>query len=60
MIGDDELAPQLTRAEEELIVESVAWCVSRTVGLDTDANSFPYLAPWAEQAVSTCSSALQR
>ena len=50
LIGDDELAPKLTRAEEELIVESVAWCCCQTVDLTTDANSIPYLASWAQNA----------
>ena len=50
LVGDDELAPKLTYAEEELVVESVAYCVCQTVGLATDANSIPYLASWAEAA----------
>ena len=50
LVGVDELAPDLTYAEEELVVESVAYCVCQTVGLATDENSIPYLASWAEQA----------
>jgi hypothetical protein len=49
-VGDDQDAPQLTYAQEELVVESVAWSCCQTVGLDTSANSIPYLASWAEQA----------
>jgi hypothetical protein len=40
----------LDYAQEELIVESVAFCCCQTVGLDTSANSIPYLASWAEPA----------
>ena len=42
--------PRLTYAEEELIVESVAFTVCGAVGLDTEASSVPYVASWAEQA----------
>ena len=31
-------------------MESVAFCCCQTVGLDTSANSIPYLASWAESA----------
>ena len=31
-------------------MESIAWSSCQTVGLDTSANSIPYLASWAEQA----------
>ena len=41
---------KLTYAQEELVVESVAWSCCQTVGSDTSANSIPYLASWAEQA----------
>ena len=40
----------MTYAEEELVVESIAYCVCQTVGLATDENSIPYLASWAEDA----------
>ena len=33
-----------------MVVESIAFCCSQTVGLDTTANSIPYLTSWAEQA----------
>ena len=46
----DDLAPHLSYAEEELVVESVAYCVCQTVGLATDVNSIPYLASWAQEA----------
>jgi IrrE N-terminal-like domain len=41
---------QLSYAEEELVVESIALCACDLVGLDTSANSIPYLASWAESA----------
>jgi antirestriction protein ArdC len=41
---------KLTYAQEEIVVESVAWSCCQTVGLDTSTNSIPYLASWAEQA----------
>jgi hypothetical protein len=41
---------KLTYAQEELVVESIAWSCAQTVCLDTSANSIPYLASWAEQA----------
>jgi hypothetical protein len=50
LVAIDELAPQLTYAEGELVVESVAYCACQIVGLDTDENSIPYLASWAEKA----------
>jgi antirestriction protein ArdC len=50
LVALDELAPKLTYAEEELVVESVAYCICQTLGLATDANSIPYLASWAEEA----------
>jgi hypothetical protein len=50
LVAVDDQAPQLDYAEGELIAESVAWTCCQTVGLDTSANSIPYLASWAEQA----------
>ena len=41
---------KLTYAQEEIVVESIAWSCCQTVGLDTSTNSIPYLASWAEQA----------
>jgi antirestriction protein ArdC len=37
-------------AEEELIVESVAFTVTASLGLDTSSYSIPYLASWSERA----------
>jgi antirestriction protein ArdC len=50
LVGADEQAPKLTYAQEELVVESIAFCCCQTVGLDTGANSIPYLTSWAESA----------
>jgi hypothetical protein len=50
LVGSDEQAPKLSYAQEELVVESVAFCCCQTVGLDTTANSIPYLTSWAESA----------
>jgi hypothetical protein len=46
----DRHADTLDYAAEELAVESIAFCCCQTVGLDTSANSIPYLASWAERA----------
>jgi len=43
---DDD--PKLTYAQEELVVESIAFSVCTTAGLDTAANSIPYLASWSQ------------
>jgi hypothetical protein len=50
LIGEDKPAPELSYAEEELVVESVAYLACRSVGLPTDENSIPYLASWAQEA----------
>ena len=50
LVAVDDQAPELDYAEGELIAESVAWTCGQTVGLDSSANSIPYLASWAEQA----------
>jgi len=50
LVSIDPDAPKLDYAQGELVAESVAWCCCDTVGLDTSANSIPYLAGWAEKA----------
>ena len=40
--------PTLTYAAEELVVESVAYSVAAVAGIDTSANSVPYLTVWSE------------
>jgi antirestriction protein ArdC len=39
--------PPLTYAQEELVVESIAWSVCGILGLDTAPNSVPYLTAWS-------------
>jgi antirestriction protein ArdC len=43
-----ETDPQLSYAAEELVVESVAQSVAAVAGVDTSANSIPYLTSWSE------------
>lgn len=50
LIRSHAQALELSYAQEELVVESVAHACCQLVGLDTNANSIPYLASWAEQA----------
>jgi hypothetical protein len=46
--ADDE--HPLTYAEEELVVESVAYTVCGTLGLDVAGYAIPYLASWSQEA----------
>jgi hypothetical protein len=41
---------ELSYAEEELVVESIAYTVCGSIGLDVSGYAIPYLANWAEQA----------
>jgi antirestriction protein ArdC len=41
---------ELTYSQEELVVESIAYTVCGSFGLDTAAYSIPYLACWSESA----------
>jgi hypothetical protein len=50
LVAEDPDAPRLDYAQGELIAESVAFSCCLTVGLDTTANSIPYLTSWAEDA----------
>lgn len=53
----EEEDPKLTYAQEELVVESVAFSVCGVLGLDTSANSIPYLVAWSVRRTSSrCSS----
>jgi antirestriction protein ArdC len=45
---DDD--PKLGYAAEEVVVESVAWSVCASVGLDSAGSAVPYVAGWDEQA----------
>jgi hypothetical protein len=40
----------LNYASEELVVETVAYIVASTLGIDTAPSSIPYLASWAQSA----------
>ena len=42
--------PTFGYASEELIAESVAFTCIRSLGIDSDPKSIPYLASWAERA----------
>ena len=42
--------PELDYAHEELVVESVAYSVLATLGVDAGQSSVPYLASWSQQA----------
>jgi hypothetical protein len=46
--ADDDL--ELTYTEEELVVESIAYTVCGSLGLDTSSYSVPHLASWAQRA----------
>lgn len=41
---------ELSYAEEELVVESIAYTVCGSAGLDVSGYAIPYLASWSEQA----------
>jgi antirestriction protein ArdC len=43
-----EEEPKLTYAEEEVVVECVAYTVCSTVGLDTSGCSVPYMTSWSK------------
>ena len=42
--------PELSYAQEELVVESVAYTVTGAAGLDVSGASIPYLTSWSEEA----------
>jgi antirestriction protein ArdC len=42
--------PKLPYAEEEVVVESVAFAVCASLGLDTSPSSIPYIAGWGERS----------
>jgi antirestriction protein ArdC len=44
----DEDDPALSRGEEEVVVESVAFSVCSSLGLDTSGFSVPYVAIWGD------------
>lgn len=60
--ADDD--PQLSYAEEELVVESIAFTVCGFVGLDVSGYAIPYLASWSQDAsmdtVLACAAIIDR
>jgi antirestriction protein ArdC len=56
--------PELSYAEEELVVESIAYTVCGSVGLDVSGYAIPYLASWSESAsletVEACAGLIDR
>jgi antirestriction protein ArdC len=49
-IREQEARPPVKYAEEELVVEAVAFTVTASLGLDSSGFSIPYLASWSERA----------
>ncbi|MEZ5078121.1 MAG: ArdC family protein [Solirubrobacterales bacterium] len=47
-LEDADDRPQLSRAEEEVVVECVAYSVCSTLGLDTSASATTYMATWGD------------
>lgn len=60
--GEDD--PELSYAEEELVVESIAYTVCGSAGLDVSGYAIPYLASWSEAApletVQACATMIDR
>src|SRR4051794_29861429 len=50
LLRADGEKPSLSYAEEELVVESIAFTVCGSMGLDASSYSVPYLTSWAEEA----------
>lgn len=48
--GEDD--PKLSYRQEEVVVESVAYSVCASVGLDTAGDSVPYLAGWGGEGAT--------
>lgn len=49
-VDRDDDDPALDYAEEELVVESVAYTVCGSLDLDIAGYAIPYLASWSERA----------
>lgn len=60
----DEDDPKLSYAEEELVVESIAYTVCGSAGLDVSSYAIPYLASWSQDApletVHACAAMIDR
>lgn len=56
--------PELSYAEEELVVESIAYTVCGSAGLDVSGYAIPYLASWSERAsmetIHACAAMIDR
>ncbi|MFL5844325.1 MAG: ArdC-like ssDNA-binding domain-containing protein [Solirubrobacteraceae bacterium] len=56
--------PELSYAEEELVVESIAYTVCGSAGLDVSGYVIPYLASWSQDApldtVQSCAGMIDR
>ena len=50
LLRADGEKPSFSYAEEELVVESIAFTVCGSMGLDASSYSVPYLTSWAEEA----------
>jgi hypothetical protein len=59
-----ESDPELSYAEEELVVESIAYTVCGSAGLDVSGYAIPYLASWSEGApletIQACAAMIDR
>lgn len=62
--ADEHGELQLRYSEEELVVESIAFSVCGSLGVDTTNDSVPYLASWSERAsmetIERCASLIDR
>jgi antirestriction protein ArdC len=61
----DRGGPDLSYAEEELIVESIAFSVVGALGIDASGYSIPYLASWSQdgadmETIETCAELIDR
>jgi antirestriction protein ArdC len=61
----DRDGPDLSYAEEEIVVESIAFSVVGGLGIDTSAYSIPYLTSWSEddaelQVIQACAELIDR
>lgn len=60
----EEDDPDLSYAEEELVVESIAFTVCGSAGLDVSGYAIPYLASWSEgvalETVQVCAGMIDR
>ena len=61
----DRDGPKLSYAQEELVVESIAFSVVGGLGIDTSGYSIPYLTSWSESdedmtIVETCAELIDR